>query len=359
MSDGRPIKIANLKKYGRRAFLLILGAVGVGYGIFRSWHSLKVFFHGAENQIQAKDRQILYTAGNKSLVAVVGGKDLNAMVEKAVSLIGGFERLNIKGKKVLVKPNVVGSRRNPTTTNPQLVGAVVELLYRQGAGQVLVGDMSALIRGSTEKNMEATGIGPAARQAGAKTVYFENHGWTAVKVDGKYLRQVEVTEWFFNVDLVINLPVIKTHRYAGYSICLKNLVGATHFSQRPYLVDRSHWEEVVAELNLAFSFPLHIVDGTRIMVSGGPWEGKSKNTNLVLASGDPLACDVVGLALIKSFGFWERLASGSPWQMRQVTHAAALGLGASDYQEMRIIDESLNADPEFFSLIEKMRPLLA
>lgn len=348
----------NVKKYGRRAFLLGLAAVGTACGMFRSWHSLKVFFKGTKGQAPARASANPYVLNDKSLVSVVGGKDLTKMVEKAVSLIGGFGPLQIKGKKVLVKPNVVGDKENPTTTNPELVRAVVKILYQEGASRVYVGDMSALIRGGTEKNMEKIGIKQAARQAGAETLYFEDHGWIKIDVDGTYLKQVEVAEWLFKVDQVINLPVIKTHRYAGYSICLKNLVGATHFSQRPYLVDRAHWEEVVAELNLAFSFPLHIVDGTRIMVEGGPWNGTVKNTNLILAGGDPLAIDVVGLGIIKSFGLWDRLASASPWEMRQVKHGVKLGLGAANRSQMKILEESLDQDPAFEPLLKKIREYL-
>jgi uncharacterized protein (DUF362 family) len=218
--------------------------------------------------------------------------------------------------------------------------------------------MSALIRGGTAKNMELTGIAEAARRAGAETVFFEDHGWVKVEINGRYLREVEVSEWFFKVDRVINLPVIKTHSYAGYSICFKNFVGATHFSQRPYLVDRRHWEEVVAELNLAFRPDLNIVDGTRTMVEGGPWEGTAAETNLVMASGDRLACDVVGLGIIKSFGQWQPLAKQSPWQMRQLKRAAELGLGVRGREEMEILTASLDDDPSFTSLMEKVGSLI-
>lgn len=343
---------------GRRAFLLILAAIGGAFGIFRSRHSLKVFFSGTEQTAEPATGRNPFHRDQKSLIAVVGGRDLKAMVGKAVSLIGGFASLEIQGKSVLVKPNVVGEKSHPTTTNPAMVQAVVELLFEAGASKVYVGDMSALIRGGTAKNMELTGIAEAARRAGAETVFFEDHGWVKVAVNGRYLQEVEVTEWFFKVDRVINLPVIKTHRYAGYSICLKNFVGATHFSRRPYLVDRRHWEEVVAELNLAFRPDLNIVDGTRTMVEGGPWEGKAAETNLVLASGDRLACDVVGLGIIKSFGQWPRLAGVSPWRMRQVKRAVELDLGVKDSEEMELLTASLDDDPSFISLMEQVRSLI-
>jgi uncharacterized protein (DUF362 family) len=343
---------------GRRAFLIFLALVGIAFGIFRSWRSIKVFLSGAEREAKSKIGPDPFRRQGKSLVAAVGGRDVKEMVGKAVSLIGGFELLKIKGKSVLVKPNVVGERSNPTTTNPEVVRAVAELLYEAGAAKVYVGDMSALIRGGTAKNMEQTGIAAAARRAGAEALFFEDHGWVNVKVEGRYVREVKVTEWFFKVDRVINLPVIKTHRYAGYSICLKNFVGATHFDQRPYLVDRGHWEEVVAELNLAFRPDLNIVDGTKTMVAGGPWRGTVIETNMILASGDRLACDVVGLGVIKSFGQWLPLESASPWHMRQIERGVEIGLGARSSDEMELLTESLEGAPSFVPLMEKVRPLI-
>ena len=337
---------------GRRAFLIILAAIGAAFGIFRSWHSIKVFFSESTEKAEPATGPNPFNSEEKSLVAVVGGRDVKEMVRKSVDLLGGFELLGTRGKNILVKPNVVGARGHPTTTNPLVVKAVVELLYEAGASRVYVGDMSALIRGGTSDNMEQTGIAAAARNAGAETVFFEDHDWVRVDVDGRYVRQIDVTSWFFNVDRVINLPVIKTHRYAGYSICLKNFVGATHFSQRPYIVDREHWEEVVAELNLAFRPHLNIVDGTRAMVAGGPWQGTAVDTNLIMAGGDRVACDVVGLGIIKTFGQWERLKSKSPWEMRQVKRAVEIGLGAGSGNDFTLRTASLDSDAVFKTLLD-------
>jgi uncharacterized protein (DUF362 family) len=344
--------------FGRRAFLSTLAVIAGALGIFGSRHSLKVFFRGAERQAEPAATVNPFVREGRALVAAVGGTEVKEMVGRAVALLGGFELLGLAGKTVLVKPNIVGGRGNPTTTNPDVVRAVVELLFEQGAAKVYVGDMSALIRNETPRNMELTGIAAAARQAGAETVSFEDHGWVRVKIDGRYIREVDVTEWFFAVDRVINLPVLKTHQYAGYSICLKNFVGATHFSQRPYLVDKQHWEEVVAELNLACAPDLNIVDGTRTMIAGGPWEGKVAETNLVLASGDRVACDVVGLGIIKSYDQWPPLQAISPWGMRQVKRAVEMGLGARDSEEMELLAASLDSDPAFGHLMEKVRALI-
>jgi uncharacterized protein (DUF362 family) len=344
--------------FGRRVFLLMLAAASAAAGVFGSRHSLKTLLREAGKTVKPGTAEDPFVRGGRSLVAAVGGTDPAAMIRKAVSLIGGFEPLALGGKSVLVKPNVVGGNRNPTTTNPAVVAAVVNVLYEAGAAKVYVGDMSALIRGSTARNMERTGILAAARDAGAEPLFFEDHGWVRVEVAGRYLKEVSVTEWIHKVDTVVNLPVIKTHRYAGYSICLKNFVGATHISQRPYFVNVRRWEEVVTELNLAYRPDLNIADGTKVMVEGGPWEGRAEEANILLASGDRIACDVVGLAVIKSYGRWERLRAVSPWEMGQVRRAVALGLGAGSARDMELLAASLDGDPAFAALMEKVKSFL-
>ena len=107
------------------------------------------------------------------------------------------------------------------------------------------------------------------------------------------------------------------------------------------------WGEVVTELNLAYHPDLNIADGTKVMVEGGPWEGRAEEANLLPASGDRVACDVVGLALIKSYGRWKRLLATSPWEMGQVRRAVELGLGAWSSQELELVTDSLDAIPRF------------
>lgn len=345
----------------RRNFLYMAGGMAASVGLTGGLDGVKVLLRGPKETRGPIIREDLFRADGRSAVSMAAGPDLKAALRKCVSLIGGLGRLALKGKTVLVKPNVVASRGSPTTTSPGVVGAVAGLLYEEGASRVYVGDMSALFRLSTRSNMEKTGIRRAAEEAGAEALFFEDHEWIRVRLDrGRYVKWVDVTEWVFRVDRVINLPVIKTHRSAGYSICLKNFVGATNFRQRPYFVDRRHWEEVVAELNLAYSPDLNIVDGTKTMVKGGPWKGVVKDTGFVMASGDRVAADAVGLAVISSFGLWGKAApGGSIWNQRQLRRAAELGLGASGAGEISLLHATLGAGARFEELVKRTRENLA
>jgi uncharacterized protein (DUF362 family) len=317
--------------------------------------ALKGLLKGPKGRLEPRYRKNPFVADGKSLVATVGGKDIKKMIKESVSLIGGFDKIGVRGKTILVKPNVVAGRKNPTTTNPEVVKAMVSILYEEGASEVFVGDMSALWKLPTKGNMEKTGIKKAAEEAGVRVIYFEDYDFFNINLPkGRYINNVGVSEWILKVDRVINLPVIKTHRSAAYSICLKNFVGATHFKQRPYFVDSGHWEEVVSEINLAYSPDLNVVDGTKIMVEGGPWEGQVKDTDLIISSGDRIAADVIGLGIIKAFGLSKKIASENVWGQRQIKRAVEVGIGARNRSEIKLLTASLDGNKEFENLIRKM-----
>jgi uncharacterized protein (DUF362 family) len=288
----------------------------------------------------------------KSLVGIAGGEDVEGTIRQAVALIGGFKQFDLKGKTVMVKPNVVANKPPPSTTSPEVVGAMVRILYAEGAKQVYCGDMSAAMHLDTIANMVGTGIKKAAEQAGAQVIAFEHHHWVEVAVPQAAFKRVLVTEWLYKVDFWLNLPVIKTHRSASYSICLKNFVGCTHVRQRPYLIDANRWEEVVAELNLAYRPDLNIVDGTVSMIAGGPWEGTPARTSLIIASTDRVAADVAGLGVIKAFGTWEKVAEKGAWEQKQITRALELGIGKGK-EEIVLLDAGKGS--EFKELMKRAR----
>ncbi len=340
--------------YSRR-FILYLGGLSIV-----SFFSLKCrpsfLFNPKAETINPPKFENPYMDGENAVVGIVGGEDIKEMVMEAVSLIGGLEKMDVKGKSILVKPNVVTGDPHPTTTNPEVLKAVVEILYKEGAKRVIVGDMSALLTLSTARNMRRTGLTRAAKEAGAEVVYFEDHDWVEVELsDTRYIQKVYVSEWIYKVDRVINLPVIKTHKYATYSICLKNFIGATHLKQRPYFVDGTHWEEVVSEINQAYTPHLNIIDGTTSMIGGGPRKGTEAKTNIILSSGDRIAADVVGLGIIKSFGKWHKVVDKGVWEQRQIKTALELGLGV-EKGKIELRDKALKGhNNDFEDIVQKVK----
>ena len=334
----------------RRSILLLILLIGVAVFLWKGPLIRHLFSRPRRKGERISPAETL--PDKKSMVGVAGKGSIEEKIRAAVSLIGGFEPFALKGKTVLVKPNVVSNKSSPSTTNPEVVRAMVKILYEEGAKKVYVGDMSAALYLTTLSNMEKAGIRKAAEEAGAEVIAFENHGWVEVEVPSVSVRKVIVTEWLSKVDFIVNLPVIKTHRSASYSICLKNFIGCTHIRQRPYLIDSSRWEEVVAELNLAYRPHLNVVDGTVSMIEGGPWEGTAEKTGLIIASTDRVAADVVGLGVIKTFGKWEKVTEKDVWDQRQIKWAIELGIGKGKGEIELLTGEG---EGNFNQLIKKIK----
>lgn len=315
----------------RRLFFKITASVLASVPFINESRAMSSLFFNPKDKSAPRLAENVFTdERGRALVGVSGKEGVDEKVKEAVGLVGGFRRLDLKGKTVLVKPNVVSGEPSPSTTSPEVVGAVVRALYGEGASNVIVGDMSAFATLSTKRNMRSNGIKAAAEENGAEVAVFEDHGWVEVKLPGtRFVDKAYVTEWLFDVDAVVNLPVVKTHRSATYSITLKNFIGCTHLRQRPYLIDSSHWEEIVAEFNAAYAPEINIVDATTSMIAGGPWSGTPADTGVIIASGDRVAADVVGLGIIKSFGEWGMVTRKDVWDQLQISTAIDLGVGRS------------------------------
>lgn len=298
-----------------------------------------------------------FRAGSKSLVALVHGEDVPAMVRRAVELIGGIERLDLEGRQVLVKPNVVSGEPPPATTDPRVVRAVAELARDAGTRELAIGEMSAVLALPTRPNLKRAGIAGVAKEVGAELLAFDEGGWVEVEPPGvEYATRVFVARPAYEAERLLSVPVIKTHRSASFSCALKNTVGCVHGKNKPWAYGSRGWEPAVAELNLAVRPHLWVVDGLQSMVQGGPWSGEAAPTRLILASGDPVAADVVALGLIKAYGRWGLVTGKGVWEQMQIRTAIALGLGARGPAEMELVVEDLaGADSGFTRLVAEIR----
>lgn len=299
-----------------------------------------------------------FVQDGKALVAMIQGHEPGAMLREGLQVLGGLDRLGLSGKRVLIKPNVVNDRPPPSTTNPQVIAAVVRQVREAGAADVVVADSSGMIRFPTSENLSSTGVQRAAEAAGARVLALEEEPWVRVEPPGAaVLSRFYVSKPVYEAEVFINLPVVKTHRFAHYSCSLKNLVGITHPRYRPSLSFLSgDWHERIAELNLAAHPHLTIADGTTIMIAGGPTSGTAAPANVLLLSGDRIALDAVAVALIRSYGAWPKVGGKTVWEQRQLRRAIELGLGVRGPEQMELVTRSLRqGDASFEQLAKTIR----
>ncbi len=294
----------------------------------------------------------------RALVAIVYGTDPVRMLARALELLGGIDRLGLRETRVLLKPNVLNDRPPPSTTNPLVVKAMADMVRANGAAEVTVADGSGIIRLPTSANLISTGMRAAAESAGARVLALEDEPWVRLEPpEAKAIGHFYFSRPVYEADVVINMPVIKTHRFAEFSCSLKNFVGAVHPRYRPSVTFWSgDWHERIAEINLAVHPALTVADGTTTMIDGGPTSGTPSKTDLLICSGDRVAVDLTALALLRSFGKSSKLQGKRISDQRQIRRAAALGLGVGSGREIELVTAAVDpAPPAFLQLVEHIR----
>jgi uncharacterized protein (DUF362 family) len=266
---------------------------------------------------------------------VIFNGNLKESISRAVNLIGGFERFINRGEVVLLKPNFNTADPFPASTDPDFLKAVVELVYDFGAKIVMIGESSTMSL-NTRKVMEKLGIFELEKMEKSPRIYvFEEREWVKKEIkNGRYLKNVLVTEFLDRADKIVLLPCLKTHSYAQFTGSLKLAVGFLKPIQRVKL-HLGHLQEKVAELNTLFKADLIIMDARKCFIKGGPARGELREPNLILASDDRIAIDVEGIKIIQSFK-GNSLKNIDPWQLPQIKRAVELGIGVKNENEYQV-----------------------
>ena len=72
---------------------------------------------------------------------------------------------------------------------------------------------------------------------------------------------------------------------------------------------------------------------------------------MILASGNPIATDVVALGLIKAFGRWDLVTAKGVWEQVQIRRAMALGLEARGPHEIEFLTADLTEGNHAFAAL--------
>jgi uncharacterized protein (DUF362 family) len=269
----------------------------------------------------------------KAKTGVAKGMTAEESVRKAIALAGGLDFID-RGSTVLIKPNVNSDDPPPATTSPPVLSAVIAALRERQPARIIVGDRS-VYWGNTIEYMKTTGIYDAARLAGAEVVDLEEAGWAQARPRGAvgWGRALKVSKLAREADYIVSVPVIKSHKIAQFSLGLKNTLGMVSPADRLDKLHEHNYEEpafgsMIAEANLALKPDFVVMDGTSVMVRGGPFFGETFSPGLAVASRDIVANDVAGLAIMKALGTKAEIQEKSPWDQPQIRRAVELNLGA-------------------------------
>lgn len=199
----------------------------------------------------------------------------------------------LEGKSVLIKPNLFEpvSYTTGQTTSPALVQAVIEWCQQKGAHKVLVGEGPSYFTpaGALRECFTKTGMADVVEHCGAQWILFDEHPCRTYCAASPFLpERFSISEHAFSHDILINLPVPKTHYLTTVSIAMKNLKGFLKREDKP-LFHRVDIHRAVVELNKLITPTINLVDFTT---------PRDHRSGFIVAGSDIVATDSVCTTLM-------------------------------------------------------------
>jgi uncharacterized protein (DUF362 family) len=277
MNDHQRAEHRSSFAFSRRAWLMGGGASAalVGAGLVRQWQREQASVFIAKDQ--SYDGGLVRTIRDGLLAC-------------------GFVADSVRGKRVLLKPNMVEPiRESPhMTTHPAIVLAAAEVFRGWGA-IVTVGEAPGHLR-DTDLALAESGIGEALD---SEKLLFADLNYQEVAWAKNVGRRSKLQGFFFpqgvaEADLIVSLPKMKTHHWVGVTASMKNLYGTIPGCKYGWPKNVLHYSgipETVFDINASLPRAIAIVDGIDCMEGDGPIMGTLKRMGLVLVGTCPAAVD--------------------------------------------------------------------
>jgi uncharacterized protein (DUF362 family)/NAD-dependent dihydropyrimidine dehydrogenase PreA subunit len=262
-------------------------------------------------------------------------ENVREAIEKAFELFP----LEVRGKSVLIKPNVLraSEAREGIVTHPAVLRAVVEKVESMGPAALVVGDNPGLFDyGANEASFEKTGLMAAAKG------YYQNIGNDSLQVafNPDFMSKVSVSRFVLEADIIISLPKFKTHGLTVVTGAMKNSYGFLPGAQKAKLHQAAgspaRFHEVVAEVFQIRVPDFFLVDAVVGMEGNGPASPDLREVGLILASDNAVALDAVIATMMGC----------EPGLLRFLQKGKEMGLGDYDLSNIEVIGE-LKKLPDF------------
>jgi uncharacterized protein (DUF362 family) len=206
------------------------------------------------------------------------------------------DKVSLAGKRVVLKPNLVEySREKVINTDPRVVAAAIELCKRESAAEVIVAEGPGHCR-NVEYLVAASGLGDVLRHYNVPFVDINHDEPVKLPNLGRLtgLEHLYMSKTVAEAEVLISLPKLKTHHWAGATLSMKNLFGILPGICYGWPKNELHWrgiENSIVDIALTRTPELAIVDGIVGMEGDGPLNGTPKPLGALVMGTDLVAVD--------------------------------------------------------------------
>ena len=266
--------------------------------------------------------------GRRPIVSVVkAGEDVELAVRKAVSLAGGLDEIMTLRSSVLIKPNLASCDRSGKgkITDARMTEAITRIVLERKPKSVIIGEGSAVGYDfpewqDTMKSMEESGTKEVADRLGVPLVDLNADRHREVEVPNPLvMKSVKIAQTVLDSDVLISVPVMKTHIRSAVTLSLKNMKGVMPGAEKKK-THRLGLELAIADLISIVKPHFAVVDG--LVGMEGLWEYPEDCVpmGLVGAGREPVAVDSVFAQIM---GVW-------PADVMHLVNCQRKGLGVFD-----------------------------
>jgi uncharacterized protein (DUF362 family) len=237
-----------------------------------------------------------FTVPDQSQVALLAASDYGAAAVDAIARGIDMLRPAIRGRRVLLKPNIV--EYEPGTvinTHPVVIAGAIEAFRRAGAREVVVGEGPGHRR-DPEYLLAACGLSDYLRELRVPFIDLNVDDVRPVTLRSRFtgrdelLLPVEVLK----SDVVVSMAKLKTHHWAGMTAAMKNLFGLVPgavYGWPKNLLHQCGIDASILDLNATIRPTFAIVDAIVAMEGDGPIMGTPRRCGFLAMGADSVAVD--------------------------------------------------------------------
>lgn len=217
----------------------------------------------------------------------------------------GISPQEIKGKRILLKPNLVETDPHSShiNTHPLVVRGAAEAFLKCGASQVLVAEGPGHCQ-DTLRVFEESGLSDVLWEDRIPFIDLNYQDGYGLPNAGKFSRLTSLTfpVTLRQVDLIVSLAKLKTHHWAGVTLSMKNLFGVMPGSYYGWPKNVLHYagiESAILDITATLRPHLAIVDGIVGMEGDGPIMGTPKAAKVLVMGRNLPAVDATCARIMK------------------------------------------------------------
>jgi uncharacterized protein (DUF362 family) len=243
--------------------------------------------------------------GSSTLVSINRAPSYNQDLYDIVRRILAEHKLDVRGKRVVLKPNLVEfDAATAINTHPMFVHAALEGFRALGAADVRLAEGPGHRR-ITLDLADAAGFFSTIPKFDSLFTDLNLDEVTEVKIPTPFskLSSVYLPNTILGCDLLVSLPKMKTHHWAGATLSMKNMFGIVPGGVYGWPKNVLHWagiDECIADLQKIIPKTFALVDGIVGMEGNGPIQGTPKASGLLVAGAnfaavDRTCCELMGI----------------------------------------------------------------